>query len=346
MSGWTVIKVNSVFPSTVKAFTDRLSKCRYQACSAAFRIFCMCEQMVSQSALRLVLEAQIREEVSAEYMKIFSEMEKDYRWVLITDGCSEAAEGRSLSTMVDWCLSVSVWRGRRRSWRRELKRGLSYSEISPARPSTCPPTTLMRRWLLFQNKKCTGGSCWFLILKKEEQTALMELIRSLTKDLERIKEDAQSVHSCLTEDTHGTGKHSVICFSLSDTCQFIVVCLFISYFCCANVYFLKALGCVFAEALPLEKQKSHQQLQEAREVPVYCFSVFAERLPDHYSFIVCFLLLLYCPDSCKMQYILIFYFIFFRWKISRSCQKLWSCVSRKMTSSRSCRLLWRMPPMM
>lgn len=58
---------------------------------------------------------------------------------------------------------------------------------------------------------------------------MMELISSLTKDLERIKEDAQSVHSCLAEDTHGTVKHSVICFSLSHMCQFIVDCLFIKY---------------------------------------------------------------------------------------------------------------------
>lgn len=58
---------------------------------------------------------------------------------------------------------------------------------------------------------------------------MMELISSLTKDLERIKEDAQSVHSCLTEDTHGTVQNSVICFSLSHMCQFIVDCLFIKY---------------------------------------------------------------------------------------------------------------------
>lgn len=43
----------------------------------------------------------------------------------------------------------------------------------------------------------------------------MEIISSLTKDLEKIKEDVQSVHSCLTEHTHSTGKHSVVCFSLT-----------------------------------------------------------------------------------------------------------------------------------
>lgn len=118
---------------------------------------------------------------------------------------------------------------------------------------------------------------------------MMELISSLTKDLERIKEDAQSVHSCLTEDTDGTVKHSVICFSLPHMCQFIVDSLFIKYiFIVSSCIFLKALSGVFAEALPLEEQQSHEQLQEAREV--YCFLFCAERLPDLYSF-VCFLLL-------------------------------------------------------
>lgn len=47
----------------------------------------------------------------------------------------------------------------------------------------------------------------------------MEIIGSLTEDLEKIKEDAQSVHGCLTEPTLTTGKHSVLflfhpCFSL------------------------------------------------------------------------------------------------------------------------------------
>lgn len=47
---------------------------------------------------------------------------------------------------------------------------------------------------------------------KEEQTALMEIISSLTEDLEKIKEDAQNVHSCLSEPTLTTGKHSRLCF--------------------------------------------------------------------------------------------------------------------------------------
>lgn len=49
---------------------------------------------------------------------------------------------------------------------------------------------------------------------------MMEIISSLTEDLEKIKQDAQSVHSCLTEHPLTTGKHSVLflfhpCFSLS-----------------------------------------------------------------------------------------------------------------------------------
>lgn len=39
----------------------------------------VCGQSDREAALRLVLEAQIREEVSAEFMELFSKMEKDYR---------------------------------------------------------------------------------------------------------------------------------------------------------------------------------------------------------------------------------------------------------------------------
>lgn len=41
---------------------------------------------------------------------------------------------------------------------------------------------------------------------------MMEIISSLTEDLEKIKEDARSVHSCLTEHPLTTGKHSMRCF--------------------------------------------------------------------------------------------------------------------------------------
>ncbi len=40
---------------------------------------CVCQQSDREAALRLVLEAQIREEVSTEFMELFNKMEKDYR---------------------------------------------------------------------------------------------------------------------------------------------------------------------------------------------------------------------------------------------------------------------------
>lgn len=43
--------------------------------SDGWRLF----QSGQEAALRLVLEAQIREEVSAEFMKLFNKMEEDYR---------------------------------------------------------------------------------------------------------------------------------------------------------------------------------------------------------------------------------------------------------------------------
>lgn len=39
----------------------------------------VCEQSDREAALRLVLEAQVREEVSAEFIELFHKMEKDYR---------------------------------------------------------------------------------------------------------------------------------------------------------------------------------------------------------------------------------------------------------------------------
>lgn len=54
---------------------------KYQECmqSAVFTILCVCEQMPCESALRLLLEAQIREEVGTEFLELFNKMEKDYR---------------------------------------------------------------------------------------------------------------------------------------------------------------------------------------------------------------------------------------------------------------------------
>lgn len=68
---------------------------------------------------------------------------------------------------------------------------------------------------------------------------MMEIISSLTTDLEKIKEDAQSVHSCLTEHVHTTGKHSVVCFSLilyvSAYCVFFCFVFLITHFYCVNL---------------------------------------------------------------------------------------------------------------
>lgn len=42
-------------------------------------LMCVFQQEGREAALRLVLEAQVREEVSAEFMELFKKMEKDYR---------------------------------------------------------------------------------------------------------------------------------------------------------------------------------------------------------------------------------------------------------------------------
>ncbi|XP_049916428.1 kinesin-like protein KIF20A isoform X1 [Epinephelus moara] len=134
------------------------------------------EKSDREAALRLVLEAQIREEVSAEFMDLFNKMEKDYsdRLEKEREILEERAEKRVeiLKNLVSKTVDLST----------------VYTDSS-----------------------------------KEEQ--LEGLISSVTEDLEKIKEDAQSVHRCLTEQAH--------------TAEL--------------------------EALRLEKQQSHDQLQEARE---------------------------------------------------------------------------------
>ncbi|KAI3365136.1 hypothetical protein L3Q82_010104 [Scortum barcoo] len=137
------------------------------------------EKSDREAALRLVLEAQIREEVSTEFMELFNKMEKDYsdRLEKEREILEERAEKRVeiLKNLVSKTVDLSAVN--------------------------------------------TNNS-------KEEQVALMEgLIGSLTEDLEKIKEDAQSVHRCLTEHTHTEE----------------------------------------LEALRLEKQQSHDQLKETKE---------------------------------------------------------------------------------
>uniref|UniRef100_A0A3Q3JLE0 Kinesin motor domain-containing protein n=1 Tax=Monopterus albus TaxID=43700 RepID=A0A3Q3JLE0_MONAL len=132
-----------------------------------------------EAALRLVLEAQIREEVSTEFMELFSKMEKDYSDRL-------EREREILEERADKRLEI-------------LK-------------------NLFSKTVDFSAAKTNTG--------KEQQAGLLEeIISSVTEDLEKIREDAKSVHRCLTDD---------------------------------------ALTAEL-EALRLEKQQSHDQLQETKE---------------------------------------------------------------------------------
>ncbi|KAG7217810.1 hypothetical protein INR49_020890 [Caranx melampygus] len=137
------------------------------------------EKSDREAALRLVLEAQIREEVSTEFMELFNKMEKDYsdRLEKEREILEERAEKRVeiLKNLVSRTVDLST--------------GSAHSS-------------------------------------KEEQVTLLEgIIGSMTEDLEKIREDAQSVQSCLSLHTQ--------------TAEL--------------------------EALRLEKQQSHDQLQEAKE---------------------------------------------------------------------------------
>ncbi|XP_034535111.1 kinesin-like protein KIF20A [Notolabrus celidotus] len=137
------------------------------------------EEEGKMAALRLVLEAQIREEVSAEFMELFNKMEKDY------------------------------------SERLEKER-----EILEERAE--------KRVEILKNlvSKTVDLSAVSADNTKQEQTALLEgIISSMTEDLEKIKEDAQSAHRCLTDQSQAAE----------------------------------------LEALRLEKQQSHDQLQEAAQ---------------------------------------------------------------------------------
>ncbi|XP_055360201.1 kinesin-like protein KIF20A isoform X2 [Betta splendens] len=103
-----------------------------------------------EEALRLVLEARIREEVSAEFMELFNKMEKDY--------------------------SDRLEREREILEKRADKR-----------------VEILQNLVSKTFDLSTGN--------KEEQAALLdEVISSMTDDLEKIRQDAQSVHRCLTTD--------------------------------------------------------------------------------------------------------------------------------------------------
>ncbi|XP_026206490.1 kinesin-like protein KIF20A [Anabas testudineus] len=138
------------------------------------------EKSDREAALRLVLEAQIREEVSAEFMELFNKMEKDYSDRLEKE--REILEERA-------------------DKRVEILKNLVSKTVDLSAVNT-------------DNSK-------------EEQAALLaEIIGSMTEDLEKIKEDAQSVHQCLST-------HTV-------TAEL--------------------------ESLRLEKQQSHDRLHEAQEM--------------------------------------------------------------------------------
>ncbi|XP_041829638.1 kinesin-like protein KIF20A isoform X2 [Melanotaenia boesemani] len=122
-----------------------------------------------EAALRLVLEAQIREEVHDEFMELFNKMKNDY---------SERLEKE-----------------------REILEERAEKRLE-----------ILQR-LLSKNRK-------------EEQDAMLDgIISSMSADLMKIREDAESVHDCLSADVHAAE----------------------------------------LEALRLEKQRSHDQLQEAMQ---------------------------------------------------------------------------------
>ncbi|XP_074519215.1 uncharacterized protein LOC141785039 isoform X2 [Halichoeres trimaculatus] len=107
------------------------------------------------AALRLVLEAQIREEVSAEFMELFNKMEKDYSERL-------EKEREILEERADKRVEIL---------KKLVNKTVDLSSVSTEHT-------------------------------KEQTAHLEEIFSSLTEDLEKIKEDAQSAQRCLTEHTH------------------------------------------------------------------------------------------------------------------------------------------------
>ncbi|XP_017166469.1 kinesin-like protein KIF20A isoform X3 [Poecilia reticulata] len=133
------------------------------------------EEVVKEAALRLVLEAQIREEVSSEFMELFNKMEKDYSERLEKE--REILEERAEKRM-------------------EILKNLVGKTVDLTTSS---------------NDGCM------------EAADLGGIISSMTEDLKKIRDDAQSVQHCLSEQTHSAE----------------------------------------LEELRLEKLQSHEQLQEA-----------------------------------------------------------------------------------
>ncbi|XP_014879643.1 kinesin-like protein KIF20B, partial [Poecilia latipinna] len=140
------------------------------------------EEVGKEAALRLVLEAQIREEVSSEFMELFNKMEKDYSERLEKE--REILEERAEKRM-------------------EILKNLVSKTVDLTTSS---------------NDGCM------------EAADFGGIISSMTEDLKKIRDDAQSVQHCLSEQT--------------DAAEL--------------------------EALRLEKLQSHEQLQEAMKRPATC----------------------------------------------------------------------------
>ncbi|XP_054880859.1 kinesin-like protein KIF20A isoform X2 [Poeciliopsis prolifica] len=133
------------------------------------------EEVVKEAALRLVLEAQIREEVSSEFMELFNKMEKDY---------SERLEKE-----------------------REILEERAEKRVEILQNLVSKTVDLT-----------TSSNDGYM-----EAADLRGIISSMTEDLKKIRDNAQSVQHCLSEQTH--------------TAEL--------------------------EVLRLEKLQSHEQLQEA-----------------------------------------------------------------------------------
>ncbi|XP_059180022.1 kinesin-like protein KIF20B [Centropristis striata] len=114
------------------------------------------EKSDREAALRLVLEAQIREEVSAEFMDLFNKMEKDYSERLEKE--REILEERAEKRV-------------------EILKNLVSRTVDLSAVNT--------------NEA-----------KEEPSDLLGGIISSVTEDLEKIRQDAQSVHHCLTQQNH------------------------------------------------------------------------------------------------------------------------------------------------
>ncbi|XP_078147033.1 uncharacterized protein LOC139918632 [Centroberyx gerrardi] len=167
-------------PQRCRDFSRLTPDQQVQESSSKRQLLRLLKESDREAELRLLLESQIREEVSAEFMELFNQMEKDY-----SDRLEKERE--LLETRAEKRLEI-------------LK-------------------NLVNNTMDLSNN--TDDS---KVLS--ERSALLEgILSSVTEDLQKIREDAQTAQRCLTQHTH--------------TAEL--------------------------EALRLEKQQSHDQLQEAKE---------------------------------------------------------------------------------